>query len=290
MRSEQEMFRLILQFAREREEIRAVILNGSRANPAVPRDCFQDFDVVYGVKSTQPFIQDKSWISHFGTIAVMQEPDCSALFEDGNPPECSYGYLMQFEDGNRIDCTFQRLDWAQNHYGQDPLTVLLLDKDGLFAPPAAPNDRDYWVKRPAAKEFADCCNEFWWVATYVAKGLWRQELLFSLEHLNAYVRPMLHMMLSWEAGVRTGFTMSVGKCEKYLPALLPREHAGLLLKTYPAADSHCIWEALFAMAELFHQSAVFVAGAMGLSYDQAQEDGSLGHIRRVYAASPGRPL
>lgn len=290
MRSEREMYERILRFAREREEIRAVILNGSRANPTVPRDCFQDFDVVYVVTSTQPFIQDKSWISYFGTIAVMQEPDSSVLFEDGNPPECSYGYLMQFEDGNRIDCTYQRVDWAQSHYGEDRLTLLLLDKDGAFALPAAPNDRDYWVKRPTSKEFAGCCNEFWWVATYVAKGLWRQELLFSLEHLNAYVRPMLHRMLSWEAGVRTGFSMSVGKCEKYLPALLSLEHTQLLLKTYPTADSQCIWDALFAMAELFHQSAVFVADAMGLSYDCVQEEGSLGHIRRVYAVSPGQPL
>ena len=40
MRSEQEMFDLILQTAREDDRIRAVIMNGSRANPSAPRDIF----------------------------------------------------------------------------------------------------------------------------------------------------------------------------------------------------------------------------------------------------------
>ena len=36
MRSEQEMFDLILSFAKEEERVRAVVLNGSRANPNAP--------------------------------------------------------------------------------------------------------------------------------------------------------------------------------------------------------------------------------------------------------------
>ena len=46
MRSEQEMLDLIVGIAREDKCIRAVIMNGSRANPNAPRDFFQDFDIV----------------------------------------------------------------------------------------------------------------------------------------------------------------------------------------------------------------------------------------------------
>ena len=38
MRSEKEMYDLILGFARSDERVRGVILNGSRANPNAPRD------------------------------------------------------------------------------------------------------------------------------------------------------------------------------------------------------------------------------------------------------------
>lgn len=50
MRKEQEMFDLILQVAKENEDVRAVILNGSRANPNAPKDQYQDYDIIYTVK------------------------------------------------------------------------------------------------------------------------------------------------------------------------------------------------------------------------------------------------
>lgn len=40
MRSEQEMFDLILNTARDDERIRAVYMNGSRTNPNAPKDIF----------------------------------------------------------------------------------------------------------------------------------------------------------------------------------------------------------------------------------------------------------
>ncbi len=53
MRSEQEMFDLILNTAREDKRIRAVYMNRSRTNPSAPRDIFQDYDIVYVVRETR---------------------------------------------------------------------------------------------------------------------------------------------------------------------------------------------------------------------------------------------
>ena len=47
MRTEKEMFDLIISTAQSDDRIRAVYLNGSRTNPNVPKDIFQDYDVVY---------------------------------------------------------------------------------------------------------------------------------------------------------------------------------------------------------------------------------------------------
>lgn len=55
MRTEQEMFDLLLTTAQYDERIRAVYLNGSRANPHVAKDMFQDFDMVYVVTETASF-------------------------------------------------------------------------------------------------------------------------------------------------------------------------------------------------------------------------------------------
>ena len=75
MRSEKEMFELILRVAQANERIRAVYMNGSRTNPLVKKDIYQDYDIVYVVSETQSFLSDKAWINIFGEVAVMQEPD-----------------------------------------------------------------------------------------------------------------------------------------------------------------------------------------------------------------------
>ncbi|HGC6642695.1 TPA: aminoglycoside 6-adenylyltransferase, partial [Streptococcus agalactiae] len=47
MRDEQEIYNLVLNIANRDKRIEAVLLNGSRANPNVPKDDFQDYDIVF---------------------------------------------------------------------------------------------------------------------------------------------------------------------------------------------------------------------------------------------------
>ena len=72
VRTEKEMYDMLLQIAREDERIKAVYMNGSRTNKNVPKDIFQDYDIVYVVTDTKPFIDDKGWINRFGEIWFMQ--------------------------------------------------------------------------------------------------------------------------------------------------------------------------------------------------------------------------
>ena len=44
MRTENEMYNLILEIAKNDARIKAVYMNGSRTNENVPKDMFQDYD------------------------------------------------------------------------------------------------------------------------------------------------------------------------------------------------------------------------------------------------------
>ena len=274
MRSDQEMFDLILGFARSDERIRAVWMNGSRANPAAPRDVWQDFDIVYVCRDVLPFVQDKTWLPYFGQIAVCQEPDTSVLFDDVLCPSVRYAYLMQFVDGTRIDLTLLSLEEAQKQYGSDSLTVPLLDKDGILKSIPASSDRDYHVKKPTEQQYENCCNEFWWVAPYVVKGLLRCEPLYALDMMNSAVRPMLLLMLDWLVGIQTDCSVCTGKCGKYLDRYLPAKTFQRLLATYPTADSGSIRAALTEMWLLFDETARSVGQALGYAYHSAEANGS----------------
>ena len=60
MRNEAEIKNLILDFAKQDDRIRAVLLNGSRANSNINPDQFQDFDIVFIVDKLGSFTTDHS--------------------------------------------------------------------------------------------------------------------------------------------------------------------------------------------------------------------------------------
>jgi aminoglycoside 6-adenylyltransferase len=279
MRTEREMLDLILETARCDERIRAVIMNGSRANPNVRRDPFQDFDIVYIVTEVSSFRQDREWIKRFGDLMILQLP------EDMEDPPASddgqFAYLMQFMDGNRIDLGIFTLSQWKEH-GKDSLSVLLLDKDGIIEPFPSPSEADYLPKPPSAKAFSDCCNEFWWVCPYIAKGLWRQEILYAKGILDEFVRGQeLMKMLTWHIGVNTDFKVNPGKLGKYFQKYLEPELWGMLLKTYADARYENTWEALFATCDLFRRVAIPLAEHFGFEYPLADDRRVTAYLQHV---------
>lgn len=279
MRSEQEMLNLILDVAKRDDRIRAVAMNGSRTNPNVPKDMFQDYDIVYLVTGMESFLKDKSWLDVFGERMIMQMPDEMAMSPSA-PPCKRFAYLMQCMDGNRIDLTLVPLGQLEAYSREDKLIVVLLDKDNCMLAIPAPTDEDYWVKPPFAKLLADCCNEFWWVSPYVAKGLWRKEILYAKQHLNI-VRAMLLRMLELQVGIETGFSVSIGKSGKYLEKYLSRDSWLALLSTYADGSYEATWDSLFAACDLFRQTAMLVAAHFGYDYPEEEDRRVTAYLRRV---------
>ncbi|WP_025679672.1 aminoglycoside 6-adenylyltransferase [Paenibacillus polymyxa] len=283
MRSEQEMLHTILQFAQEDERVRAVIMNGSRANPHAPRDIFQDYDIVFLVSSMDSFIQERGWIHHFGELIIMQTPD-----EHAEPTVTScdrFAFLMLFTDGNRIDLTLCPVANIDN-WPRDSLSVLLLDKDGLVKPFPPPNLQDYKTVPPTAQTYADSCNEFWWVSTYVAKGLWRHELPYAKFMLDRPVRDALHLMLEWHMAIQTNSTADPGKQGKYLEKHLEPDHWTAYIQTFADADYEHMWQSLFIMGNLFREVAQKVANHYGYKYpiqDDQRVTNYLHHVNTLPA-------
>ncbi len=280
MRSDKEMLDLILNVARQDERVRAVIMNGSRVNPKAPKDFFQDYDVVYLVTEKESFLADPGWIKVFGELMILQLPDDMS----DPPPEgkTAYGYLMQFADGNRIDLSLfpaGKLDELED----DSLTLTLLDKDGILPNFAPPDDSGYLPKPPTTKKYFDCTNEFWWCSPYVAKGLWRHEIVYAKHMLDLYVREQLDKMLAWYIGMQTGYKKSPGKMGKYFEKFLEPELWELLLRTYSDAEYDHTWDALLAMGELFRRIAIPVAEQFGFVYPTGDDERVTAHLKHVRA-------
>src|SRR5699024_6461980 len=102
--------------------VRGVVLNGSRANPNITPDEYQDFDFVFIVKDLKSFTKNHSWTNRFGEILICQLPNEMYLNEDEHPEETGFPYLMLFIDRNRIDLKLFPVEKFENDYKPDSLT------------------------------------------------------------------------------------------------------------------------------------------------------------------------
>lgn len=276
MRSEKEMLDLIINTANEDPRIRAAYLEGSRVNPNVQADIFQDYDVVYVVEETKTFREDTSWIDRFGKRLYMQYPEDSAYFP--SDVENCYGWLMQFADGNRLDLHVCTMETVKRDL---ELFRVLVDKDNLMPPEPVKTEEIYWVKRPTPEQFHDTCNEFWWCLNNVAKGLWRKEIPYVMDMVNIYVRPMLTRIVEWKIGVDNHFSVSAGKCAKYMERYVSEAIYRRYLATYSVAETEAIWDSVFVMCDLFHEIAAELSEAMDCPYDDTEAENGMAYLEHV---------
>ncbi|WP_391573441.1 aminoglycoside 6-adenylyltransferase [Cohnella sp.] len=265
MRSEQEMMRLFVDFAQRDERIQFATLEGSRTNVNIAPDSFQDFDISYFVTDLESFKENDRWLDVFGNRLMMQKPEDMELF----PPELGnwFSYIILFEDGNKLDLTLIPVNEVEAYWEQsDGLAKVLLDKAGLVQNEIRANDRQYWIRKPTAREYDDCCNEFWMVSTYVVKGLARKEILFASDHLHEIARPNLLRMMAWHIGAERGYDFSVGKNYKFIDRYLPAEDWESLLSTYDGKAYPNVWRSLFACYALFRKYSGSVAEKLGYRY------------------------
>jgi len=283
MRNETEIKNLILDFAQHDIRVRAVLLNGSRANPNIKPDLLQDFDIVFLVDDLESFTIDHSWTNIFGEQIISQLPgEMTFGDENCNKEKISFTYLMLFKDSNRIDLTLFPKQKLQPDFKPDSLTILWLDKDNLFTSLPKSSDKDYHIQKPSEKDFADTCNEFWWVSTYVAKGLLRNEIIYAKESLETVVRPMLMKVLKWKVGIENNFGVSFGKSGKFLKSYLSDNLYKKLLLTYSNSETEENWKALFLMTEIFQETSDSIAEEFGFIVNKKKQQNTIAYLKELH--------
>lgn len=266
MKSEAQMFDLILSIAKNDERIRAVILNGSRVNNKIVKDNLQDFDIVYLVKELDSFIANPNWIDIFGERIILQTPNSMNLYKEAvNPNEEELVYLMLFKDHNRIDLSLTKINNRSKK--NDSLTKILLDKDNIFKKIPSPNDKDYWIKKPSQKEFSNCCNEFWWVSTYIVKGLLRDEIIYTKEIQETIVRKMFMNVIAWNIAADYEFEINLGANNRFIEKYLDSKTINRIKNTYSDFTKINIWNSLTLMSDIFHEKSIALTSKVNLCYN-----------------------
>lgn len=271
----------ILNLARTDDRIRAVLLNGSRANPKVNSDKYQDYDIVFIVKDFEIFLDDRSWIEFLGKPVLQQLPDEMEVGKSGNEEKFTFTFLMIFEDENRIDLTLFPYEKLETHFENDSLTLVWLDKDNLFKNIAKPSDKDYHIIKPNQQVFSEVCNEFWWTIINVAKGLKRKEIIYAKDMLENVVRPMFWQLIEWNIGEEHDFKISIGKFGKFAEKVLAKSLYDNILNTYTDSNIENSWNAVILMAEIFKEEQKKLGKKLDFHINTTEAENSTNYILKI---------
>ncbi|HEY2722485.1 MAG TPA: aminoglycoside 6-adenylyltransferase, partial [Chitinophagaceae bacterium] len=137
-------------------------------------------------------------------------------------------------------------------------------------------------QRPTEKEFADCCNEFWWVSTYVAKGLCRDEIIYAKYMLEVTVREMFLKIIEWYIGIKKNFSGSFGIHGRNIKSHIPVDLYQKILLTYPASNTESIWKSIFIMTELFDDLAQKISVQMNFRYNYDEGKNVRQYLHAIY--------
>ncbi len=265
MKTEREVLEEIYNIASIEDDIRAVCMNGSRVYKFIEPDEYQDFDIAFIVKNYESFIQHVSFIKNFGEPIISQ---CNRERSDSGIKDQLF-YMVLFENHMRVDFRFIPIECIEAYRHEDYLLKVLIDKDNYFSEQIELSDKKYHIKKPNQKRFDFVCNEFWWLSTYVVKGIKREEIFYAIDHLNM-MRDLLLTMYDWKVGNKFNWQISTGKNHKLLKKYISKSEWNKLLESYPHGEVVDITNSLLSITEQFYILSVEIAKDLNMELETAE--------------------
>jgi len=261
----------LIQWATARSPIRVVLLTSTWAIPDAHIDALSDYDVILIVQDIHLFVDDRTWLNDFGDVLV--------VYWDPIHPDPVFGMdqcgnVTQYADGLKIDFTLWPVALFQQILAAPVLPAefdagyrVLLDKDHLTATMHPPTATAYVPTPPTLTTYQTLINDFLSDAPYVAKCLWRDELLPAKWCLDYDMKQTyLRQLLEWRMEIDHGWSVPAGFLGKGLKKRLPPDIWAQVEQTYVGARLADNWEALANTMALFRQVAVEVGAHLGYVY------------------------
>lgn len=288
---EAEDIQRLIQWADNQDQVRAMLLTSTRANPNAAVDLLSDYDVVLVVPDIQPFYTNRRWLEDFGEVLV--------TYWDPIQPWPGYdvayfGNVIQYVDGLKIDFTLWPIALFQQIVaapvlpeGLDDGYTILLDKDHLADGMKPPTYMVYIPAPPSAATYQRMIEEFLSDAPYVAKCLWRDELLPAKWCLDYDMKHVyLRVFLDWRMELDHTWAAKTGNLGKGLKKQLPPAIWSQLESAYAGAGIEENWNALLQTLVVFRRVAIEVGERLGYPYPYALDQRVTAYVEQIRQLGP----
>jgi aminoglycoside 6-adenylyltransferase len=281
--------RRLVSWAMPRQDIRTMLIVGSRASRDRPADEWSDLDVAFTTTSPARYLATAEWLNEIGEVWVAYaDPEGvtrHVLFAGGLdagiaplPHRALRALLLVEKLRQRSPIMFRLLprpvrvamDRAVDEisaYCRGGVRVIL-DKDGhgaraLSVLPQAPTSGSL----PSAEQFLAVVNEFWFLTVWNAKHLRRGELWAAKTIVcDGRMKTLLLRVIEWHARATRGAEYETWENGRHLEEWADARVLDDLRVAFGHYDDEDAWRASIATMNLFRTIATDTAQHLGLPY------------------------
>jgi aminoglycoside 6-adenylyltransferase len=262
-------------WANGQEDIRAVVIVGSRARDDRPADEWSDLDVILVANEPGLYVETTQWLRAMGSVAI--------TFTELTPDGVTTERRVLYEGGVDVDFVPVSVDDFTNLL-QDANAVVptvlkrahrfLVDKDGFTERVATfldnvsdqPGDEG-----PNEEDFLNVVNDFWYHAVWVTKKLRRGEIWSALGGMNHLTWHCLLPVVEEHAAVKSGGETDTWHSGRFIEKWADPSVISKLPDALPAYGEQSIVDGLTSMMDVFHNSATELAKLHDWLYPTASE-------------------
>jgi aminoglycoside 6-adenylyltransferase len=253
----------ILDWAKQTENIRAIIMIGSRARTDGQADQWSDMDLLVIAKDIAEYIQTTSWIREIGNPLLT----FTERAFDG-----SYEVRVLFEGFLDVDFAMSDPEEAKDSLDEEEVRdifrrgfLVLLDKDDW----SSYLDRSYDISRKpeiSPQSLHNDIHDYWYHCVWTAKKLLRGELWAAQNCLNCYMKRLLLRMLECTANLPGEQSTDTWHNGRFIEKWASPSNVQRLRGSFSDYDKKSLSRALQHQMDFFHDIAFRVAEEHRIPY------------------------
>jgi aminoglycoside 6-adenylyltransferase len=278
----QELEDRLCNWAQREDNLRVVLVFGSRARGDHAADEWSDLDVLLLARDPDKYRAARDWVPHIGTPWL--------TFLEPTPDGNGYELRVLFEGGLDVDFCSDSIDRFRQalQEGLSPVDAdllsrgvrVLVDKDNLSECLATVTIERAGAASPNEPEFLNAVNDFWFHAVWTAKRLRRGELWRAKYCCDVYLKQLLLRMLVWHARASRGPQVDTWMGGRFLSEWADPRALDVLPAAFARYDEEDIWRALAVTMELFRWLTVEAAELRGYEYPHFGDDRATEWVQR----------
>jgi aminoglycoside 6-adenylyltransferase len=272
----------LYRWAQREDNLRVVLVFGSRARDDHAADEWSDLDVLLLARDPEKYRAARDWLPHIGTPWLS--------FLEPTPDDNGYELRVLFEGGLDVDFCPESIDRFRQALQEGLSSVaadllfrgvrVLVDKENLSEYLAAVEIELSGAPPPGELVFLNAVNDFWFHAVWTAKRLRRGELWRAKHCCDVYLKQLLLRMLEWHARASRGPQVDTWMGGRFLREWADPRAVDVLPTVFAHYDAEDIWRALLATMELYRWLAVEAAELLGYAYPHSGDGRATEWVRR----------